>query len=573
MERRIIEIDLSAKTVKESPLPENYRHLGGRGLTSSILSEELDPLSHPLSAANTFVIAPGLLAGTALSSCNRLSVGAKSPLTGGIKESNSGGVTGYRLGKLGIGAVKLTGVYEDGDCSWGIKISADGVSFEDLQEISGRGTYDSAGYLLEKYGKNAGLIITGPAGEMRLASACLSVNDMEGEPCRNLGRGGMGAVLGSKGIKAIIVDDSAAIHPEAAEPEALKELIKKFASMLREHPVTGGKFAEYGTVMNIAALDALGGLPTRNFSKGSFSGAQSINAETLRDTIRERGGLGAHACMPGCVIRCSNKYVAVDGTPLVGSVDYETVCLLGSNLEIASLDQVAELNRLCNDIGVDTIETGVAIGVLAEAGLVSFGDFEAIRSLLEELKQGTPLGRLVGSGAEICGRVYGVRRVPTVKGQGMAAYDPRVIKGMGLTYSRSAMGADHTAGNAITLGIDHSDPDVQLEPVRELHVRTMVLDMLGACIFTGRVSLDKTEILEEMVRVLHGWNADFDDLRGIAREILLKEEDFNRRAGLSKPHDRLPRFMYEEKLEPTGEVYNIPDETTDRLFDFSGSGA
>jgi aldehyde:ferredoxin oxidoreductase len=489
-------------------------------------------------------------------------------LTGGIKESNSGGVAGYRLGRLGIGAVVIRGALATETCSTGILITEEGVAFEDLRDIAGKGMYESAEYLLKRYGRKSALILTGPAGEMRLASACLSVNDPEGEPCRNLGRGGLGAVMGSKGIKAIIIDDSGSQF-EAAKPDELKDLIKRFAQTLKEHPVTGGKFAELGTCMNISALNSLGGLPTRNFRKGSYEHAEAINADTLGKIIRERGGMVSHGCMPGCVIRCSNKYVAPDGSPLVGSVDYETVCLLGSNIEMKEFDHVAVLNRLCNDYGVDTIEIGAALGVLAEAGVVEFGDFDGMKGLLEGLGRGTPLGRLLGTGAETCGRVYGMRRVPTVKGQGMAAYDPRVIKGMGLTYSKSPMGADHTAGNAITLQVDHSDPTVQLEPVRELHVRTMVLDCLGACLFTGRVSLDKTEFLEEMASVLHGWKAGFDDFRHQAMEVLRLEEDFNHRAGLSKEQDRLPRFMYTEPIEPGGDTYDIDGETTDRLYEFS----
>lgn len=568
MDRKIIEIDLSSGKTEIGPLPEEYVRLGGRGLTSTFVSREVDPRCHPLEAGNSLVIAPGYLAGTALSSCNRLSVGAKSPLTGGIKESNSGGVAGYRLGRLGIGAVVIRGALDTETCSTALYITKGGVSFEDVSDISGKGMYESAEYLLERYGRKAALILTGPAGEMRLSSACLSVNDPEGEPCRNLGRGGLGAVMGSKGVKAIIIDDSRSQF-EASKPDKLKELIQRFAQILKEHPVTGGKFAELGTCMNISALNSLGGLPTRNFRRGSYEHAEAINADTLGKIIRERGGMVAHGCMPGCVIRCSNKYVAADGTPLVGSVDYETVCLLGSNIEMKEFDHVAILNRLCNDYGVDTIETGAALGVLAEAGVVEFGDFEGMKGLLDELGRGSPLGRLLGSGAEVCGRVYGIQRVPTVKGQGMAAYDPRVIKGMGLTYSKSPMGADHTAGNAITLQVDHSDPTVQLEPVRELHIRTMVLDCLGACLFTGRVSLDKTEFLEETASVLHGWDASFDDFRHQAMEILRLEEDFNRRAGFTKEQDRLPRFMYIEPIEPGGDVYDIDDTTTDRLYEFS----
>ena len=261
--------------------------------------------------------------------------------------------------------------------------------------------------------------------------------------------------------------------------------------------------------------------------------------------------------MPGCIIRCSNKYVDPEGKPVVGSVDFETVCLLGSNIGLSNLDEVVHLNRLCNDVGIDTMETGAALGVLGEAGVFEFGDFEAIRSIVEEIGKGGAIGRLVASGARSCGLVYGIERVPVVKGQGMAAYDPRAIKGLGLTYAMSPMGADHTAGNAITLDVDHLDPDAQLEPVRELHAKTMVLDTLGACLFTGRVSLARTEFLEEAVKAVTGRDMSFSDMTAQGAGLLQAERDFNKAAGFTDVHDQLPGFMRKEPLSPNGSTYDV----------------
>ncbi len=523
MERTLIDIDLGRREVRSQPLPERLRHLGGRALTSALVAEGVDPLCHPLSAANSLMFAPGLLAGTGLSSANRLSAGAKSPLTGGIKESNCGGVAAYKLGRLGVGAIRIRGKMEGEGGPGGLHVSASGVRFLDLSELRGRRIYEAAARLLERHGRRVGLILAGPAGEMRLPTACLSVNDPEGEPCRNLGRGGLGAVLGSKGLKAIVIDDEGGETP-AADREGLKEAIRRFASLLKEHPVTGEKFARYGTCMTLLNVNGLGGLPTRSFRQGTFEAAERIGAETLYQTISGRGGQYAHGCMPGCVIRCSNKYVDPAGEPVVGSLDYETICLMGSNLGLADLDQIAALNRLCNEVGVDTMETGVALGVLADGGLFEFGDFARVRELVEEIGRGSPLGRLLGSGAAACGRAYGVERVPVVKGQGMAAYDPRVIKGMGLTYGQSPMGADHTAGNAITLSVDHLDPAAQLEPVRDLHAKTMVLDSLGLCLFTARVSLAQPQIIEQMVAAVTGRQVGFGELKEAGRQAILSEE-------------------------------------------------
>jgi aldehyde:ferredoxin oxidoreductase len=586
MKQRIIDVDLGRRSVSEREVPVELEHLGGRGLTSTLISLEVDPTVHPLSADNLLVIAPGLLAGSPLSSCNRLSAGAKSPLTGTIKEANSGGVVAQKLGRLGIKALVLRGAAAGvrvsggagadprgvpargaavGGAALGLRISAEGVSFEDLSGLQGRYVYETAGALRERYGERAGFVITGPAGEMRLPAACLSVTDPEGEPCRNLGRGGLGAVAGSKGLKAIIVDDAGA-KLECHDPEGLRDLVKRFTKALREHPVTGERFALYGTTMTLMNVNTLGGLPTWNFSSGSFEGAEALSGETLYETITSRGGDHAHACMPGCVIRCSNKYVDARGIPVVGSLDFETVCLLGANIGLGNLDQVAVLNKLCNDIGVDTMETGVALGVLAEAGVFSFGDFEAARGLIVEIGRGTPLGRLVGSGSVACGRAYGVERVPAVKGQGMAAYDPRAIKGMGLTYAMSPMGADHTAGNAITLAVDHLDPKAQLEPVRDLHAKTMVLDTLGACLFTARVSLAQPELLTEAVKVITGRTVSFAELVELGHELLLLERDFNRRAGFTAAHDRIPEFMRREPLEPNRSVYDVAEEDEQRFY-------
>jgi aldehyde:ferredoxin oxidoreductase len=566
MTKKIVDIDLATLSVREQEAPEDLRRLGGRGLTSTLIQRETDPLCHPLAPENLLVIAPGLLAGTGLSSANRLSAGAKSPLTGGIKESNSGGTAAFKLARLGIAALKFRGAAPRGQCL-GVHVSREGFRFEDLGFAAGLGTYAAAEELRRRFGARVGLILAGPAGEMRMSTACLNVTDPEGEPCRNLGRGGLGAVAGAKGLKALIIDDAGAqFQPQ--DPEGTKELIRRFAVLLKEHPITGEKFPKFGTAMTLMNVDKLGGLPTRNFSAGSFEKAEALSGETLYQTISGRGGQYAHGCMPGCVIRCSNKYVDAAGKPVVGSLDFETIGLLGANLALSELDQVAELNRLCNDIGIDTMETGVALGVLAEGGLFRFGDFPRIRELIQEVGRGTPLGRLIASGAVACGRAYGLTRVPAVKGQSMAAYDPRVVKGMGLTYALSPMGADHTAGNAITLAVDPMDPRVQLEPVRELHLKYTAMDCLGLCIFTGRVSLASPELIEQAVNAIAGWPASWAELLELGRTVLRREREFNRRAGFTATHDRLPEFMLREQLPPNKSVFDVPQADLDRFYDF-----
>lgn len=433
------------------------------------------------------------------------------------------------------------------------------MRFEELGSLKGASTYETSEKLRATHGPRAGLVMVGPAGEMGLSTAGINVNDPEGEPCRLLARGGLGAVMASKGLKAIVVcNRGAGSVVEGNEPA--RKAMRQFAKALQANPVTGGLFAKYGTARTLGIVNALGGLPTRNFSQGTFELAERIGGEQLHQTISSRGGMQGHACMPGCLIRCSNKYVDAQGRPLVGSLDYETLCLLGSNLGIGELDQIAVLNRLCNEIGIDTMETGAALGVLAEAGVMQFGDFERARELLEDVRIGTPMGRLLGSGCVICGKVFGVRRVPAVKGQGMAAYDPRVVKGTGVTYATSPMGADHTAANTIIAAVDHADPQGKIQLSLDLQVFTMVLDTLGMCIFTSRPILENPALIENLAASYLGRAVSFAEMKEQAAQVLRRERGFNEGAGILAEHDRLPGFFETEALPPKNARFDIRAE-------------
>ena len=561
---KILRINMSELTIKEEIAADKYKYLGGRGLTSSILLDEVNAGCYPLGEENKLIIAPGLLAGTTLSSSNRLSVGAKSPLTGGIKESNSGGTVAYKLARLGIKAIIFEGKSEQ-PIPLTIKIDKNGITFEKDPEIKGHNCYYSAEKLFEKYGSKVGIMVIGSAGERRLATACINCTDTNGEPCRVLGRGGMGAVMGSKGIKAIIIDDKEVQSNLQKDPK-IKELIKKFAGELRGNIVTGEFFPKYGTARTLMIVNSLGGLPTRNFSLGTFEKAENISGEKMAELISSRGGKTTHNCMPGCVIRCSNTFVDKNGAKVVSSLEYETLCLMGSNLGIDNLDDIAILNKLCNDYGVDTMDIGAALGVLAEAGIMEFGDANKAIELVKEIGKGTNLGRIIASGAGTCGKVYGIERVPVVKNQAMAAYDPRVIKGNGVTYATSPMGADHTYANTIILQIDHLDPKGKVEASKNLQIFTAVLDTLGFCIFTARAFLTNPSFLEEIVNAYTGWKVTFDELNEMGKTILLKERKFNEKAGFTKFHDRLPGYFKREPLKPNNVVFDVKDEELDTIF-------
>ncbi len=253
---------------------------------------------------------------------------------------------------------------------------------------------------------------------------------------------------------------------------------------------------------------------------------------------------------------------------VVSPLEYETIGLMGSNLGIADLDQIAALNFEVNDIGLDSIEIGAALGVAAEAGLMAFGDSQRALELIQEIRQGTPLGRLLGSGAAITGKVLGIERVPVVKNQALSAYDPRAIKGTGVTYATSPQGADHTCGLTIRAKVDHLDPTVQINLSRSAQINMAGYDTLGACIFAGFGYSAAPQVIPALIRARYGWQVPDDYLQVLGRETLKMEREFNRRAGFTPADDRLPEWLRQEALPPTNAVFDVTDEDLDSLFNW-----
>lgn len=554
-----------------------YKGLGGRALTSRIVMSEVDPQVHALGPNNKLVIAPGLLSGTGAPNAGRMSLGAKSPLTGTIKESNTGGAMSHKLGRLGIEAIIIEGAPQSGS-SYVLKIDKQGLSLQDMPELKGLDIYDTAAKLLEKFGAKAAVGCIGTAGENKMASACIGFTDMEGAPTRQAGRGGMGAVMASKGMKAIVADDAGCGMIPLADEPAFRAGSKKLAGALLKHPVTSQGLPTYGTDVLTNILSEAGGLPTRNFSTGRFEGANNIGGETLHETCKERGGKTGHACSPGCMIRCSNIYKDKDGNVLTGGLEYESCWSLGADLGIDNLDTVALMNRMCDDYGVDTIEMGVTLGVAMEAGLAKFGDGEAAVELLKEVGKGSPLGRILGGGAGLTGKTYGITRVPVVKNQAIPAYDPRAVKGIGVTYATTTMGADHTAGYAVTANIlgvggklDPLTPEGQVDLSRNLQIATSFLDSTGLCLFVAFAILDIPEGMEgivEMCNARFGWNYTVDDYIELGKQVLRDERKFNQGAGFGDDADDLPEFFRTEKLSPHDVVFDVPQSELKTVFNF-----
>jgi len=579
---KLLRLNMTDRTATLQDLPDKYRYLGGRGLTSTLVHDEVDPLCHPLGPNNKLVLAPGIVTGTSAPTSARISAGAKSPLTGGIKESNAGSAFAPAVADLGIRAIVVEGQPQEKGW-WLAYVTWDGnapkVEFLPADEYAGQDLYDVFPRLFERFGK-VSIAGIGVAGEFLYANSGLCYEDQSGRPARYSGRGGLGAVMGSKGLKFIVVDRKGAPGVPLADKELFEQGRKKLTDALMTHDITKPKGAlnTYGTAVLINIMNEAGGLPTRNFASGRFEGAARISGEALFEGNKERLGreLYNHACSPGCIIRCSNTWHRPDGTEHVSCQEYESVWALGANCGIDSLDVTGELIRLCNAYGLDTIEAGCTLAVAMEGGLLNFGDGQKAIELMHEIGKGTPVGRILGSGTATAARVLGVTRAPVVKGQSMPAYEPRAVKGIGMVYATGPMGADHTQGYTIApeiLGVsgkvDQFDRD-KAALARGFLEATAFIDSTGHCLFIAFAILDIASGFEGLVEECNGvlgthWT--MEDVGRIGKEILTRERAFNRAAGLTAEHDRMPEFMKLEKLPPHNVVWDVSDMALDSVWE------
>ncbi|GAB6172130.1 aldehyde ferredoxin oxidoreductase C-terminal domain-containing protein [Paradesulfitobacterium aromaticivorans] len=572
---KIYRVNMSDLSFKIEDIPKEWEHLGGRALTSAIIAKEVDPTCHPLGSKNKLIFAPGLLTGTMAANSGRLSVGSKSPLTGGIKESNSGGSASQRLAKLGVKALIIEGKPKEAKF-YSLHVDKNGVEIKEETEFLGKGNYEVIQTLAKRHGEETGIMSIGQAGEHLMAAANISVKDPKGH-IRSAGRGGLGAVMGSKQIKYITLDGTDGLGVEIKDKDKFKEAANIFNKGLVRHPVSGQALPKYGTDVLVNILNEAGGLPTKNFRMGRFEGAEKISGESMYDTIMERKGDPTHGCHIGCVIRCSQTYNDKDGKYLTSGFEYETIWGFGAGCLIDNLDIIAEADHLCDDFGIDTIEMAVTMQTAMEGGVLPFGDGPGVLKLLHEIKEGTPLGRILGNGSVITGKTFGVTRVAAVKGQGIPAYDPRAVKGIGITYATTPMGADHTAGYSVTANIlkvgGHVDPlrkEGSVELSRTLQIATASLDSAGLCIFTAFAVLDYPEVahaIVDMINAQYDLNMTDDDWFEFGKNVLRTERKFNQAAGFTSKDDRLPEFFSEE-LPPHNATWDFSGEEIDEVFNF-----
>ncbi|MFP3981922.1 MAG: aldehyde ferredoxin oxidoreductase C-terminal domain-containing protein, partial [Desulfobacterales bacterium] len=502
---KLIRVDMTSQRIHTEEVPSRYAGIGGRGLTAEMISAEVPPACDPLGPENKLIFAPGMLSGTSAVNTSRISVGAKSPLTGTIKESNAGGKIAACLGKLGITAIAVEGQAPEGSLFQLVIDGSGRASLQDAASCKGMRTYGLAEKLYETHGSQNTLMCIGPAGEHGLKSASIQSTDVDDRPCRAAGRGGLGAVMGVKGLKALVVSTEGNSPDAVADPETFKQAAKTLARAIQDNPFTGQTLPELGTAGLVSAVNSLGAFPSFNATQGVFTGWEKISGETMAEVIRKRGGKNKHRGCSQCIIQCSNEFVDDKGDYMTASLEYETIWSMGGMTGIDDLDTIARLDFLCDDIGLDTMNTGVALAVAMDAGYKPFGDAGAAIDMLEEIAAGTEMGVILGSGPVAVGKHFSHHRIPAVKGQGIAAYDPRGMQGNGVTYATSTMGADHTAGNLIGqyLGkqLDPLSAEGQVEASRSAQIAMAALDCTGLCMLAAS-ALNSPDAAEAMVSLL-----------------------------------------------------------------------
>lgn len=535
---KMIRVDMTKQTATVEPFPAAWRLLGGRALSARILLEECDPKCDPLGAGNVLVLAPGVLSGTSAPTSGRISVGGKSPLTGGIKEANAGGNPGQDLQKLGYRVIIVKGKPADASKRYGVEIDANGVRVVEANETKGLWNYALCEKLYEKYPQTSSFISIGPAGEMQLSGASVACTDEEGRPARHAARGGLGAVMGSKGLKYVAIDAG----KSAVRQPAVRKDFFAYAKEYTKAYQAGPQMFKWGTSSVVPVANMLHTFPYRNRTEGQSPDAATLDGKRIVESFETRGG-GMHNCMTGCIVQCSNVVHDKDGNYKTSALEFETLTLLGANCGIASWEDVADLDRLCDELGLDTIETGAAIAIYMDSGGMEFGDAEGAKRLLREIAEGTELGKAIGSGAVAIGKKRGHKRVPVAKGQAIPAWDPRPLKATGVTYCTSPMGADHTAGLIVNPGLP---PTEYARASQESQMANAACDSSGFCQFLQ----PNMEDIAKYYSLYTGETITREQIADMAWQCLSDEWSFNERAGFTAADDKLADCLVEEGIGP-----------------------
>jgi len=546
------------------------KYLGGYGLGMYYLLKHLPPGCDPLSPDNVMVVANGLLTGTGAPCTPRYVICAKSPLTHALARSEAGGFWGAELKKCGYDAIVLTGKAKTPVYLW---ISDGAAEIRDADGIWGLTTGESEDRIRESVGDDkARVLVIGPGGEnlVRYAGICSDLSHFSG-------RNGLGAVMGSKNLKAIAVRGKGQVNVN--DRAKLVEITRRIGQLAKEHPLSS-LLHDRGTSPGVDVNNAAGCLPTRNWSTGVFEGAADIGSDRLTyDYLVDRGG--CHVCSIRCkrVVELNDPELKVERR--YGGPEYETLVSLGSNCGISNLKVVLKANELCNKYAIDTISAGMVISFAMacyEKGLITraetggldlcFGNDEALLAVIDQIAYRRGIGRLLAEGSELAAKEIGrgaEQFVMTVKGQEVPMHDPRVKTGLGLQFALSPNGADHWFAQhdpffvsedsygtkaLAPLGIAAPVPALDLGPDKvRLVLYTSFLnalyDSLGACVFgvvaRGIVPLDD---LVELVRAVTGWHTSLWELVKSGERVNTMARLFNLREGIGREQDRLPETFF-----------------------------
>jgi len=559
---KVLRVSMDELKVSYEALPEKWGWVGGRGLIAKIMNSEVSPDVDPLGGRSKLIISGGPLAGTLAPMCGRISIGAKSPLTLGIKEANSGGPAAQKLDRLDIRAIVVEGIPK-GEGLYFLEIFSNGASLLPADPYKGMKTYELVEAIYKKYSRKVSVICIGIGGERKSKGASISLTDIFGDPSRNAGRGGLGSVMGSKGIKAIIISDEGTPPVDITDKDLFKETVRSWVDTLK-WDISCKLFSTFGTPLAVTPNSCHGTMPSKNYSSGRPESFKSLTGEAIKRNVWERGGR-YHACMPGCVVQCSIIYNDAQGKRLASAYEYEAIAMLGTNLGIDDPDAVGRLKFMCDDFGLDLIELGSSLGVAASAGKMKMGDAESAARLIQEIGEGTDLGRALADGVVATANFLGVTRIPAIKGQAIPGHDPRSVKGTGVTYVTSPMGPDHTAGLTYRMPLQKSG---QAKNSLRAQITAATCDTLGYCINAlpgGRAPL--YGFFRDLLNARYGMDLTEDDILNIGKETLRDELRFNEAAEFLKIHENKAEFMRKETLLPTKSIFDVEASETDHIWD------
>lgn len=550
---KLLRVNMTDLTWREEPFPAEWKFLGGRGLSAKILLKEVDPRCDPLGPENKVIFAPGVLSGTMAPTSGRMSVGAKSPLTGGIKEANSGGQAGQKLARLGYRALIVEGKAKDPTKRYLVAIDKNGVQIRECPELAGLRTYAASEKLSQMFSARAAFILCGPAGEKGFSGASVAFTD-EGKrhPARHAARGGLGAAMGAKGLKAVVVDDEGTQARAPVDAAGFKQYVAKLTKEYKAGP----QLFQFGTSATVPLANMMSTFPTRNRRAMQFEHADKLDGARIVQNFATRGG-GMHHCMTGCIVKCSNIVHDANGQYVTSALEFETLALCGSNCCIGDLDQVARADRMCDELGLDTIETGGAIAVAMDCGALPWGDGEAVLALLDKVDKGDELAETIARGVVATAKRFGIKdRIPAIQGQGIPAWEPRTLNATGITYATSAMGADHTAGLVIAPVADLARASQEAQLINAL------CDSSGFCQFQQPTIED----IRTLYNYFFGSNLSFEEAADLGWQCMVDEWEFNRRAGFKLEEADVPEWLRTEPVPSNGAVFAVPREEMQRVF-------